>query len=80
MDVDAQSLARDLIARTERAVETLARIAVDTGITFEITDVVDAVERGLPAAYPAPTTGEETRRDLIARMAADILTGEMYQE
>ena len=73
-------LADDLIARTETAVLAVARLAVESGITFEIKDIVDVVERDLPADYPAPTTGDVTRRDLIGRMAQDILSGEIYEE
>ncbi|PCG85456.1 hypothetical protein CIB93_13965 [Streptomyces sp. WZ.A104] len=80
MDVDYESLTLDLITRTERAVETVAGLAVDTNITFEIKDIVDAVERDLPTGYPEPTTGETTRRDVITQMAQDILSGEMYEE
>ncbi|OYP10124.1 hypothetical protein CFC35_41535 [Streptomyces sp. FBKL.4005] len=68
-------LAHDLIARTERAVERVAHLAVDTGVTFSVDDIVDAVERELPAGYAAPTTGTVTRRDVIAQMAQDILSG-----
>ncbi|MET8401415.1 hypothetical protein [Streptomyces sp900116325] len=76
-----QSLAEDLIARTERAVEQVAGLAAHTGITFKVTDVVDAVERDLPAAYPAPTAeGALTRRDVIESMAEDILTGAIYED
>lgn len=75
-----EALVHDLIARTEKAVESVARLAVDTGITFRLEDVVDAVERDLPADYPAPTEGTAVRRDLIAQMAQDILTGEMYAD
>jgi hypothetical protein len=78
MTVDHESLALDLIARTERAVEAVAHIAVDTAVTFKIEDVVDAVERELPIDYPGPTTGEMTRRDVITQMARDILSGQMY--
>ena len=67
---------QDLAARTMQAIETITHLAVDTTIPFEINDVVDAVERGLPAGYPAPTTGDVTRRDLIGQMAQDILGGE----
>jgi hypothetical protein len=74
-----ESLARDLISRTEQAVESVAHLSTDTDITFQVNDIVDAVERGLPADYPAPTTGPTTRRDMIARMARDILSGEMYE-
>ncbi|WP_432154819.1 hypothetical protein [Streptomyces tricolor] len=77
-DVEYLLLAHDLIARTERAVERVAHLAVDTGVTFSIDDIVDAVERELPAGYAAPTTGTVTRRDAIAQMAQHILSGEMY--
>ncbi|MEU2395082.1 hypothetical protein [Streptomyces sp. NPDC007369] len=80
MDVDYESLALDLIARTERAVENVAHLAVDTDITFKIEDIADAVERGLPAGYPEPTTGDGTRRDVIMQMAREILSGEMYED
>ncbi|MEU6979635.1 hypothetical protein [Streptomyces sp. NPDC046371] len=79
MTVDAQSLAPDLIARTEAAATDIARLAVDTGITFSVDDVVAAVERALPADYPAPTRDDLTRRDVIARLAQRILTGELYE-
>ncbi|MEU8481073.1 hypothetical protein [Streptomyces hygroscopicus] len=80
MTVDAKSLALDLIARTEGETENVARLAVDTNITFSIEDIVDAVERGLPADYPAPTNGHATRRDMIAQIAQDILSGALYEE
>lgn len=77
---DYEHLAVDLFTRTESAVEDVMRLAVDTGITFQVEDVVDAVERALPAGYPAPTVGGPTRRDMIARMAKDIISGEGYDE
>ncbi|WP_331725893.1 hypothetical protein [Streptomyces sp. NBC_00470] len=80
MTTDVELLVHDLIARTERAVETVAHLAADTGVTFKIDDVADAVERGLPTGYASPTTGDETRRDVIRRMAQDILSGEMYED
>lgn len=79
--MDHQALAADLIARTERAVEQVAGLAAHTGITFKVTDVVDAVERDLPADYPAPTVeGALTRRDVITSMAEDILSGAIYED
>lgn len=57
---------------------TVAHLAVDTGVTFTVEDIVDAVERGLPVSYPAPTTDGATRRDVITQIAGDILTGQMY--
>ncbi|MEU6098423.1 hypothetical protein [Streptomyces sp. NPDC047079] len=79
--MDLQTLAADLITRTEKAVEQVAGLSAHTGITFKVTDVVDAVERDLPADYPAPTAeGALTRRDVIASMAEDILTGAIYAD
>ncbi|MEU1497021.1 hypothetical protein [Streptomyces sp. NPDC005732] len=79
--MDLQALAADLISRTERAAEQIAGLASHTGITFKTADVVDAVERDLPADYPAPTVdGALTRRDVITAMAEDILTGAMYED
>ncbi|MER6435457.1 hypothetical protein ABT275_03710 [Streptomyces sp. NPDC001185] len=79
--MNTQALAEDLIARTHRAVEQIASLAAHSGITFKTTDVVDAVERELPADYPAPTAeGALTRRDVITAMAEDILTGAIYED
>lgn len=79
--MDYQALATDLITRTERAAEQVAGLAAHTGITFKTADVVDAVERDLPADYPAPTAeGSLTRRDVITSMAEDILSGAMYED
>lgn len=77
-----QHIANDLIARTERAVEQVAHLAVDTGVTFKVADVVDTVERGLPAGYPKPEgdAGVAERRSVIERMAQDILSGDMYED
>jgi hypothetical protein len=80
MTDDAELLVLDLIARTEEAVRTVAHLAADSKITFQVRDIVDAVERKLPAGYPAPTTGETTRRDVIAQMAGGILSGAIYDE
>ncbi|MCD9141466.1 hypothetical protein [Streptomyces albireticuli] len=77
---DYESLVLDLIARTERAVESVAHLTVDSKVTFQPSDIVDIVERGLPSDYPAPTAGDKTRRDMIARMTQDILSGEMYED
>jgi hypothetical protein len=79
--MDLQALAADLIARTEKAVEQVAGLSAHTGITFKTSDVVDAVERDLPADYPAPTAeGALTRREVIASMADDILSGAIYED
>ncbi|MBO0917512.1 MULTISPECIES: hypothetical protein [Streptomyces] len=79
--MDLQALAADLITRTEKAVEQVAGLSAHTGITFKIDDIVDAVERDLPANYPAPSAeGALTRRDVITSMANDILTGAIYED
>jgi hypothetical protein len=77
---DFESLALDLFGRTEREVEKVAHLSVDTEITFQVEDIVDAVERGLPEGYPGPVTGAATRRDMIRRMARDILSGDAYED
>lgn len=78
--VDPYALAIDLLARTEKAVHQIAALAQETSITFHIDDVVQRVEDDLPRDYPAPTTGEMTRRDMIRRMAQDIVTGKVYED
>jgi hypothetical protein len=80
--MDYQHIAEDLITRTEHAVEQVASLAVDTGVTFKVTDVVDAVERALPAGYPKPEgdDGVAERRNVIEQMAQDILSGAMYED
>ncbi|MFD9225245.1 hypothetical protein ACFWDI_35775 [Streptomyces sp. NPDC060064] len=79
--MDLEALAADLIARTHTAVEQVAGLAAHTGITFKVGDIVDAVERDLPSGYPASTAeGSLTRRDVIASMAEDILSGAMYED
>lgn len=77
-DQDTEHLAVDLLTRTETAVEQICRTAVDTGITFTVTDIVDAVERALPAGYPTGEDWEGGRRNMIERMAQDLLSGEAY--
>lgn len=79
MTINAEALTRDLIERTERAVTTIAHLAVDTGVTFTIADVVAAVERDLPAGYPAPSIGGSTRGNTISQMAQAILSGKLYE-
>jgi hypothetical protein len=74
---DYEALALDLIERTERAVEKLASPADVEGLDLRIRDVVQAVEDDLPADYPATVQGAVSRRVLVARVAADILSGEL---
>ncbi|MEU5974269.1 hypothetical protein [Streptomyces sp. NPDC047315] len=78
--IDYGALAVDLLRRTEAAVEAVAHLAVDTGITFKIDDIVQRVEDELPDDYPSPTTGNQSRRDVVAEMARDILSGEAYDD
>lgn len=73
------ALASDLIARTEAAVRKVAELAVDTGITFDVADIVRCVEDDLPPGYPEPTRGG-TRPEKIGRIVADILSGDMYED
>jgi hypothetical protein len=76
-----EALAMDLITRTKKAVEQVAGLSAHAGIGFKVTDIVDAVERNLPSDYPVPTAeGATTRRDVIASMAQDILTGALYED
>lgn len=75
-----EDLAVDLISRTEKAVRRIGSLSADTGIQFEVEDAVDAVERDLPSDYPAPADSDPPRRDLIARIVEDILSGAMYEE
>lgn len=79
-DVDYEALAVDLLRRTEQAVETIAGLAVDTGITFKVDDIVQRVEDALPEGYPESTAGDVTRRDVIAEMARDLLSGAAYKD
>ncbi|BAU83090.1 DNA-directed RNA polymerase [Streptomyces laurentii] len=75
-----EALARDLFGRTEKAIDMIAALSVDTGITFKISDIVQRVEDGLPEGYPDSTNGEHVRRDLIAEMARDALSGAAYED
>ena len=81
--MDHHALAHDLLIRTENAVGDVCHAAVDTGITFGVSDIVDAVERGLPMDYPMPTAingGIKARRDLIEDMACAFLSGDVYEQ
>ena len=46
-------------------------------MTFEVGDIVDVVERALPAGYPAPTAGGVTRREFIEQVAQAIICGDL---
>jgi hypothetical protein len=83
-DLDAianssRTRALDLIERTERAVDAKIRQRAATGIAFQVRDIVQAVEDGLPVDYPAPRRGVANRRAMIARMAGEILDGEQLR-
>lgn len=75
----AHELATDLFLRTEGAVRQVAARVVETGVPLSLDDAVQIVEDGLPAAYPGPPLGAPDRRQVIAMMARDILTGEAYE-
>lgn len=73
-------IVEDLITRTEKAVNDVAGLCLETGVTFQLGDIVDAVERALPANYPFRSTPDNDRRDIIQDLAHKILTGEMYED
>jgi hypothetical protein len=74
-----EAVVYDLIVRVETSVGKLRDLSADTGVIFTAQDIVDDVERGLPAGYPAPIrTGTRGRRELIARMVRDLLEGQRY--
>lgn len=75
-----EALALDLVRRTDAAVQDICAMAVDTGIHFTIDDIVQKVEDDLPANYPMPLLeGAVGRRQMIARMARDVLNGDLYE-
>ncbi|MET9148330.1 hypothetical protein [Streptomyces sp. NPDC004042] len=78
--IDYDALAADLLRRTVSAIDLIAGLAVDTGIAFKVDDIVQRVEDELPKNYPNATVGSGTRRDLIAEMARDLLSGEAYTD
>ncbi|MFB7907675.1 hypothetical protein ACFC1T_14680 [Kitasatospora sp. NPDC056076] len=81
MTVDSESLIVDLIGRVERALTDVAHLAVDTGVTFSVVDVVDAVERALPVGYPAPAVdGVAGRRALVQQIAESAISGQLYED
>jgi hypothetical protein len=53
---------------------------VDTGVHFKIDDIVQRVEDDLPGGYPDARNDTMSRREVIAGMARDILSGEMYED
>lgn len=73
---DYDALAVDLLNRTTSAIDTIAGLSVDTGISFKISDIVQRVEDELPEGYPDATAGSATRRDVIAEITRDLLSGE----
>ncbi|MFJ2906531.1 hypothetical protein [Streptomyces sp. NPDC087212] len=79
-ETDYESLATDLLSRTEKAIDTIVSLSVDTGITFTISDIVQRVEDGLPEGYPESSTGTRTRRDVVAEMARELLSDESHDE
>ncbi len=68
-----EHLAADLFSRCEAGVEQICHLAVDTGITFQISDIVRAVENDLPVDYSMPAeSGAEGRRQMIERIVKDM--------
>jgi hypothetical protein len=79
--VDTEALVLDLIRRTEEALQRLASLVVETGMPFALDDAVQMVEDGLPPGYPTPAVdGVEGRRAMIAKIARDSLSGELYED
>jgi glycerol kinase len=74
---DSETLVLDLVERTQRAVEKVAAAAEVDGTELRIRDVVQAVEDDLPDGFPAAVQGGASRRVMVARVAADILSGEL---
>lgn len=83
-----EALAVDLITRATKTVDRIADMATDTGITFHVQDVVDAVTRDLPDDYlaidgpfpPGRDILEDTVRGVLTGIVKDILSGEMYAD
>ncbi|MFJ2603747.1 hypothetical protein ACIQOU_32905 [Streptomyces sp. NPDC091279] len=75
---DLEALADDLHHRTKIALIAIARLAIDTGITFTIGDVVERVEDDLPPDYPETSTIVPSRRDVISEMAYEIFKGKPF--
>lgn len=75
--MDHHALTRDLLIRTENAVGNVCHAAVDTGITFQVSDITDAVLRGLPMDYPQPAD-VSLLRAMIDDMAQAIMSGDAY--
>ncbi|GAU70621.1 fibronectin-binding protein [Streptomyces sp. NBRC 110611] len=75
-----EALAVDLLRRTESSIDAIAGLAVDTGITFTVDDIVQRVEDELPEGYPECTAGAMSRRDVVAEMARDLLSSAGNQE
>lgn len=74
-------IVHDLIARAERAVQEVAQLVVDTGVTMTARDVAEKVERSLPDDYPGPATDDGmSRLDLINWIVNDVMTGELYDD
>ncbi|MBC9718995.1 hypothetical protein H9Y04_41360 [Streptomyces sp. TRM66268-LWL] len=70
------TLTRDLFERIASALMDVAYVANETGVSFTTGDVVDKVERALPADYPVPEQWTMTRRHMILSMAAELMNEE----
>lgn len=73
-------LTRDLWERTRTAIGKVGERAVANDESFDLDNIVQSVEDDLPPGYGASTQGPETRRDVIAEMALDLLMGVSYDD
>jgi len=73
MPRDAESLSHDLYDRTEAGFWEMMHVVVDSGVTLDIRDIAEHVERSLPRGYPrfAPEA-PKSMRDVIIEMIRDI--------
>ena len=73
-------LTRDLWERTRTAIAKVGEHAVASGESFGLEEIVESVEDDLPTGYGESAQGTETRRDVIAAMAVDLLMGVDYDD
>jgi hypothetical protein len=75
----AAEVVLDLIARVEESLTKISRRAANLDVDFTVDDVVDDVERRLPHGYPTPTAPGTSRREIIADIVRDALSGALYE-
>jgi len=66
-----------LVNRCEKAVRKFAELAVDTGISFPVSDVVKSVIDGLPAVYLKAF--DQPLADVLTGIVQSILDGSIYE-